>query len=87
MSQRDRIIQEIIDERIRQFNLPGIEYDVSNSPNDWIAIASSYCARSVTRKNVKPTFDDFKQDLTMAAAVLVAALEHLDQMKEKGFFE
>lgn len=87
MSRREDILERVLAERVRQFDLPGTEYDVANTPNDWAAIAASYLLRSVSRKNTKPTAEDYEQDLTMAAAVILAGLEHLDQMKEKGQFE
>lgn len=83
-TRREAIVERILAERVRQFDLPGTEYDVTNSPNDWAAIAASYLLRSVSRKNKKPSVNDYEQDLVMAAAVILAGLEHLDQMKEKG---
>jgi hypothetical protein len=32
-SRREETIAKIITERIRQFNLPGVEYDVNNTPS------------------------------------------------------
>jgi hypothetical protein len=86
MTRRETIVERVLAERVRQFDLPGTEYDVANTPNDWAAIAASYLLRSVARKNTKPSAEDYEQDLTMAAAVILAGLEHLDQMKEKGLF-
>ena len=40
MGKRSEILEDILKERERQVGLSGSEYDVNNSPNDWIAIAS-----------------------------------------------
>ena len=80
----DAIIDEIKQERSRQYNLPGSEWDIKNSPNDWIAIASYYLTQNTRRATMltPPSSDEYKNDLTKAAAVILAALEHLDSMKD-----
>ena len=85
-ARRHEIFAEVLAERARQFNLPGVEYDVANTPNDWAAIAASYCLRSVTRMNCLSSAEEYEHDLVQAAAVIVAALEHLDQMRDRGLF-
>lgn len=84
---RDEIVQLILTERARQFNLPGREFDVTNSPNDWVAIVTSYSSDCVTRNHLKPEFDYYEESLVKAAAVILAALEHMDMMKKKGHFQ
>ena len=81
----DAIIDEIKQERSRQYNLPGSEWDIKNSPNDWIAIASYYLTQNTRRATMltPPSSEEYETDLTKAAAVIIAALEHLDSMKEK----
>jgi hypothetical protein len=86
MSRRDEVVARIVTERARQFNLPGREWDVRNDPNDWIAIAASYCLRSATRKGEPVSREDFEDDLVKAAAVILAALEHTDLMQSTGRF-
>jgi hypothetical protein len=73
-------------ERRRQADLHGAEWDLRNSPNDWIAIASHYLAESVRRGNNLPTADEYKESLIKAAAVIVAALEHVSVITSKGGF-
>ena len=81
---RDKIVDLILAERQRQFNLPGSEWDMKNAPNDWIAIAASYLAASTRKKHTKPTADGFEDDLIKAAAVILAALEHVENMRNSG---
>lgn len=83
---RDEIAKLILDERARHFNLPGHEYDVTNTPNDWIAIILSYCSENAKKNQIKPDCDEYSDSLIKAAAVIVAALEHLDMMTTKGHF-
>lgn len=86
MSDRNKILKEILEERTRQCDLPGIEYDVTNTPNDWSAIISSYVLRNINRKNVKPEIEEFRTDMIAAAAIILAAVEHIDAMNSKNLF-
>lgn len=81
---RQEWIDRILAERDRQFNLPGAEWDGKNTPNDWMAIASSYCLSSTARKHSTPDGEEFADDLVKAAAVILAALENVPGMKTKG---
>ena len=82
---RSDILKLIETERERQLNLPGSELDAKNSPNDWIAIASYYLSQEARRATtMQPHTDEFINELIKAAAVIVAALEHADNMKNKG---
>lgn len=49
MSRRADLLARMEAERARQFNLPGSEYDVRNTPNDWVAIATHYLNEEVRR--------------------------------------
>ena len=84
---RDDIVQLILTERARQFNLPGREFDVTNSPNDWVAIIASYSLDCITRNHRKPDVHYYEESLVKAAAVILAALEHMDMMKKEGHFQ
>ena len=77
---RQHIVDDIIIERIRQLNLPGSEFDIKHTPNDWIAISAKYLAESATRRNQKVDIA-YRENLIKAAAVIVAALEQLDKGK------
>jgi hypothetical protein len=83
---RHTIVQQFLTERERHFELPGREFDINNTPNDWVAIIASYAAESVRRNSVKPDASDFEDSLIKAAAVIVAALEHMSTMKENAHF-
>ncbi len=83
---RGEIVARIIAERERQFNLPGIEYDIRNSPNDWLALIGRYLYEPSRRGAVNPTRNDFEDCLVKAAAIMLAALEHGDTMTQDGKF-
>lgn len=78
---RQKIFESISTERDRQYNLPGSEYDQLHSMNDWVAIATQYLSRSVDRKHLKTTNQEKIESLIKAAAVIVAAVEHLENKK------
>tara|TARA_B100001057_G_scaffold288379_1_gene288418 strand:- start:2232 stop:2501 length:270 start_codon:yes stop_codon:yes gene_type:complete len=85
MGKRSELLESIMKERERQVDFTGSEYDVNNTPNDWIAIAIYYLSQNTRRATMltPPSSEEYKNDLTKAAAVIIAALEHLDSMKEK----
>ena len=78
---RQIILEEISGERDRQYNLPGSEYDQLHTINDWIAIASQYLTRGADRKHTKVDQQEQRESLVKAAAVIVAAIEHMDRPK------
>jgi hypothetical protein len=75
-------IDAIAAERERQFNLPGTEGDYHKSPNDWIATICSILGEGAERSGIPPTSEDFERSLIKAAAVAVAALEHVSRMRD-----
>lgn len=77
---RDALARRIVAERERQFNLPGIEFDMRNRPNDWTTIAAHYLFADVRRGPLKPSRQIYEDGLIKAAAVILAALEHCDTM-------
>lgn len=84
------IVDRIIQERDRQRSLPGSEFDLKNSVNDWISIAAGYLTEPANRKwaithwgNASQTAD-FEDSLIKAAAVIIAALEHAEHLAAKG---
>lgn len=84
MLSRAVIIEQIAAERNRQFNLPGIEFDMRNTPSEWISIAAHYLFEEVRRGPIVPSREGFDDSLIKAAAVIVAALEHADTMTKLG---
>ena len=82
---RSDILERIKSERERQLDLPGSELDANNTVNDWIAIAGYYLSQEACRATTTQTRQsDFESELIKAAAVIVAALEHSENMKDKG---
>jgi hypothetical protein len=79
---RQIILDEISGERDRQYNLPGSEYDQKHTMNDWIAIAGQYLTRGADRKHIKSDYQEQRQALIKSAAVIIAALEHLDRKNQ-----
>lgn len=84
MSRIEEIIQKIRAERQRQFDLPGSEWDSENTPGDWVAIVSHYVNAEVRRNGVVPLQENFEDSLIKAAAVILAAIEHSDLMKDRN---
>jgi len=76
---RQIILDEIAAERRRQYDLPGSEFDQKHTINDWIAISSQYLTRCVARKHMKLDYQEQRQSLIKAAAVILASIEHLDR--------
>ncbi len=84
MQRRADFLKQVEDERLRQLSLPGSEFDVRNSPNDWIAIATHYLSDEVRRGGSVPASSDLEKALVKAAAVILAAYEHVDRMADHG---
>lgn len=74
-------IRRIQEERDRQHNLPGSEFDVTNGPNDWVAIICKYVSDGSRLRGVVPSREDFEDSMIKAAAIILAALDHVDHMK------
>jgi hypothetical protein len=88
MSQkRQEFLNKILDERERQINLPGSEYDLKNTPAEWLAIATHYLHREVFRSGRKPNAEEFQDGMIKAGAVILAALENINNMKSKRHFD
>lgn len=84
---REEIVKRILDERMRQFDLPGREYDVRNTPGEWSAIAAHYAFEELRRGALRPNRQNYEDSLIKAAAVLIAALEHCDMMETRNHFD
>ncbi len=82
--QRAEILSSVQTERERQFDLPGSEFDMRNTPSDWVALAAHYLCSEVRRGGRPPEADAFEDHLIKAAAILLAAIEHIPQMRERG---
>jgi len=75
-------IELIKEERERQKLLPGSEFDLTNGPNDWTAIAAKYLSESARCHGVAPHSDEFQNSLVKAAAVIFAAMDHIEHMEK-----
>lgn len=84
MSGRAELLARIEAERTRQIDLPGSEFDVRNTPNDWAAIAMHYLSAEVRRAGSVPSRADYEDVLVKAGAVILAALEHAEHMQKLG---
>jgi hypothetical protein len=80
----DEVLEKIRAERLRQLELPGSELDASNSPGDWIAMVSHYAAREAMRNGLTPSAEAFEDAIIKAAAMVCAAFEHIEVMKDRG---
>lgn len=78
----NRIVDLVVAERERQYNLPGTESDFRKSPNDWIATIGSILGEGTERSGIPPSRQDFERALVKAAAVCLAALEHVGVMSD-----
>jgi len=81
---RSRYLSKIANERERQMTLFGSEWDGSKNPNDWVSTITHYVSEHITKQGIPPNKQDFEDSLVKAGAIIVAALEHIDRMVEKG---
>lgn len=75
-TRRSNILDQIAQERARQESLPGSEFDLKHTQNDWIAITNIYLSRAASRKHMPVSKQEFNDNLVKAAAIILAALEH-----------
>lgn len=80
----EAFLEKVRAERQRNADLPGSEWDAKNTPGDWIAIVTHYVTSEVRRNGVVPEIEEFEDKLVKAAAVIAAALEHVEVMKDRG---
>lgn len=80
----EALLERIRAERQRQADLPGSEWDVKNTPGDWVSIVSHYVSAEVRRNGMVPEVEEFEDNLIKAAAVILAALENMDIMRSRG---
>lgn len=75
-------LEKIQQERLRQINLPGSEYDLNHTPNDWSAIVCYYASEAISRRGKVISKEEFEDSMIKAAATALAALEHVNHMLE-----
>lgn len=86
---REEIIQKIIDERVKQLNSPNSATDYDKTKNDWVAIIGYYLFETSSRPDKHVSFEEFRESLIKAAAVILSALEnsHEHDMKVSELFD
>lgn len=84
---RDEIIQLIISERTFQMSNPNNLSDHHKTKNDWTSLAGYYLFESASRPDKHVSFDEFRQSLIKASAVLLAALEMSFALENKDITE
>ena len=72
---REQIIQMIVDERQNQVANPNTISDLNKTKNDWAALVGFYLFESASRPDKHVSFDEFRESLIKAGAVILAALE------------
>lgn len=81
---REEIINAIFEERTRQLDAPRTEFDSLKTPNDWMSVAAHYLFDGAVRGGGTSSADAFTSNIIKTAAVLIAAAEHVENMKENG---
>lgn len=76
----EKVIEDVIEERMRQKTTGNADIDSSNTRNDWIAFINAYIGRSAARcfRN-KREGQEFRANMVKAAALCVAAIEAHDK--------
>lgn len=83
MATRDEIIQKIIEERENQLNSPNSSSDYLKTKNDWVAKIGYYLFETSSRNDKHVTFEEFRESLIKAAAIILSALENSHEHDEK----
>ncbi len=83
MKTRADIINDVTQERARQLTLAGSEWDGSKTPNDWVATIVAYLGDISRRNGSIPDAEEFQTTMIQIAAIAVAAVEHVDMMKDE----
>jgi hypothetical protein len=81
---RSELLAKISSEREYNSDSPGSEWDSKNTPGDWIALIAHYVSAEPRRKGIVPDAVEFEDTLIKGAAVILAALEHVTLMKDRG---
>ena len=94
MSNLDKILQEVKDERTYQDGKWGHSLDdTKNTPALWMSYISNYMSlwmKGLFEPYPKSMMDDYRAKMIKTAALAIAAVESLDRQREengKAFFE
>lgn len=72
---RTDIVDMIISERDKQAANPNTLSDTHKTKNDWTSLVGYYLFESASRTDKHVTFEEFRESLIKAGAVIIAALE------------
>ncbi|EOR9074305.1 hypothetical protein FOI42_RS04230 [Escherichia coli] len=72
---REDIILKITEERQKQIDNPNTLSDTLKTKNDWASLCAYYLFEGATRPDKHVSFDEFRESLIKAGAVILAALE------------
>ena len=84
MTRRERVLDEIHDERERQIELKHggdtDAFDAYNSVNDWVAYITAYAGRAAAKAKINSSEPhNFRTYMIKVAALAVAAIEAYDK--------
>jgi hypothetical protein len=83
MADHAELVKKILAEHERHSDLSGSEFDLTNGPNDWVAIITKCLAEGVRSRGIMPSAEEFEASMIKAAAVIFTALDHTDWMIEQ----
>jgi hypothetical protein len=75
----ERILDDIGDEVARQLEIWGVEFDIKNTPNDWVAYITRYVSDGAY-DGISASYSlvKFRQALIKSAALCVSAVRMID---------
>lgn len=72
---REDIILKLTEERQKQIDNPNTLSDTLKTKNDWAALCAYYLFEGASRPDKHVSFEEFRESLIKAGAVILAALE------------
>lgn len=84
---RDDIIKLIILERDKQLNSPNSSEDELKTKNDWTSKIGYYLFETSSKQDKHVTFEEFRESLIKAAAIILSALENSYEHASKNSAE
>lgn len=84
---REDIIKMIMDEREHQVSNPNSLDDYKKTKNDWLAAIGYYLFETSSRTDRHVSFEEFRESLIKASAIILAALENSFEHDIKSIIE
>lgn len=72
---REDIILKLTEERQKQIDNPNTLSDTLKTKNDWASLCAYYLFEGASRPDKHVSFEEFRESLIKAGAVILAALE------------